>query len=114
MLDEKIDDTLLDMANYAVLTLLWLRNKDSDIVSGTVNDTVTHSANETKLPQECSVGETFTDANGVRLKVIESNFCDDCYYRSLHSGDCTNNHENMPCNMLNRSDGKDVKFIKVD
>lgn len=52
VLDEKIDDTLLDMANYAVLTLLWLRNKDSDIVSGTVNDIVNHSADETKLPQE--------------------------------------------------------------
>ena len=114
VLDEKIDDTLLDMANYAVLTLLWLRNKDSDIVSGTVNDIASSSAKETKLPQEYSVGETFTDANGVKLKVVESHVCDDCYYRSLHSGDCTVNSEELPCTSFNRKDGEEVKFIKVD
>ena len=114
VLDEKIDDTLLDMANYAILTLLWLRNKDSDIVSGTVNDMENHSVNETKLPQEYSVGETFTDANGVKLKAVKSDYCDDCYYRSLPSGDCTENSEELPCVSFNRIDGKEVKFIKVD
>ena len=118
VLDEKIDDTLLDMANYAVLTLLWLRNKDYDIVSGTVNDIVNdivnHSIDATKLPQEYSVGETFTDANGVKLKVVESNVCDDCYYRSLHSGDCTENSGELTCISFNRKDGEEVKFIKVD
>lgn len=114
VLDEKIDDTLLDMANYAVLTLLWLRNKDSDIVSGTVNDIENHAVNETKLPQEYSVGETFTDANGVKLKAVKSYYCYDCYYRSLHSGDCTENSEILPCVSFNRKDGKEVKFVKVD
>ena len=168
VLDEKIDDTLLDMANYAVLTLLWLRNKDfknddvdnalrcliefgydvfskndkaykklveffdkynkadkavsdiakgcfdSDIVSGTINDIETHSVTETKLPQEYSVGETFTDANGVKLKAVKGNDCNDCYYRSLHSGDCTENSERLPCCSFNRKDGEEVKFIKVD
>ena len=114
VLDEKIDDTLLDMANYAVLTLLWLRNKDSDIVSGTVNDIETHSVTETKLPQEYSIGETFTDANGVKLKAVKSSICNDCYYRSLHSGDCTENSEELPCVPFNRKDGEEVKFIKVD
>lgn len=28
VLDESIEDTLLDMANYAVMTVMWLRNKD--------------------------------------------------------------------------------------
>ena len=114
VLDEKIDDTLLDMANYAVLTLLWLRNKDSDIVSGTVNDIENHSVAETKLPQEYSVGETFTDANGVKLKAVKGNDCNDCYYRSLHSGACTENSERLPCCSFNRKDGEEVKFIKVD
>ena len=114
VLDEKIDDTLLDMANYAVLTLLWLRNKDSDIASGTVNDTVNHSTYETKLPQDYPVGEIFTDANGVKLKAVKSNDCDDCYYRSLHSGDCTENSDELPCVSFNRKDGEEVKFIKVD
>lgn len=114
VLDEKIDDTLLDMANYAVLTLLWLRNKDSDIVSGTANDTENHSVTETKLPQEYSVGETFTDANGIKLKAVKSSICNDCYYRSLHSGDCTENSEVLQCVSFNRKDGEEVKFIKVD
>lgn len=26
--DEKIEDTLLDLANYAVMTILWLRNEN--------------------------------------------------------------------------------------
>ena len=114
VLDEKIDDTLLDMANYAVLTLLWLRNKDSDIVSGTVNDIENHSVAETKLPHEYSVGEIFTDANGVKLKAVKSNYCDDCCYRSLHSGFCTGNLEKLPCVSFNRKYGEEVKFIKVD
>lgn len=114
VLDENIDDTLLDMANYAVLTLLWLRNKDYDIVSGTVNDIVNHSIDATKLPQEYSVGETFTDANGVKLKAVKSNYCDDCYYRSIHSGDCTENSEELPCVSFNRKDGEEVNFVKVD
>ena len=25
--DEKIEDTLLDLANYAIMTLIWLQNK---------------------------------------------------------------------------------------
>ena len=114
VLDEKIDDTLLDMANYAVLTLLWLRNKDSDIVSGTVNDTVNHSIDATKLPQEYSVGETFTDANGIKLKAVKSSTCYGCYYRSLHSGDCTGNSAELPCSSFYMKDGEEVKFIKVD
>ena len=26
--DEKIEDTLIDMANYAIMTVIWLRNHD--------------------------------------------------------------------------------------
>ena len=160
VLDEKIDDTLLDMANYAVLTLLWLRNKDfnnddvdnalkcliefgydvfskndkaykklveffdkynkankavSDIAKACFDSGIeNNSVNETKFPQEYSVGETFTDANGVKLKAVKSNYCDDCYYRSLHSGDCTENSEELPCVSFSRKDGEEVKFIKVD
>ena len=26
--EEKLEDTLLDLANYSVMTLLWLKNKE--------------------------------------------------------------------------------------
>lgn len=36
VLDESIEDTLLDMANYAVMSVMWLRNKE--LKSGITGD----------------------------------------------------------------------------
>ena len=66
---------------------------------------------------ERKIGEEF-EYNGVRLKVVEENGCDKCYFRHLkyYPGACSSSeHYNIHgCCNISRNDRKSVQFIKVE
>lgn len=57
VLDESIEDTLLDMANYAVMSVMWLRNKElkSGITGDQMGGTLRYGGIESVYPSDTLV-----------------------------------------------------------
>ena len=65
---------------------------------------------------ERKIGEEF-EYNGVRLKVVESFYCNHCYFRDKRENEecCISEHilVSGPCSKRKREDGKSVQFIEI-
>lgn len=48
--DEKLEDTLLDLANYAIMTVMWLENEREKLCSEEVSDEVLNP-NDVLIPK---------------------------------------------------------------
>lgn len=61
-----------------------------------------------------AIGSIFTLKDGTKLKVVPSNFCDGCFFENLcTSCDYVSTYEAGECAAAFRSDGHNVKFIRV-
>jgi Domain of Unknown Function (DUF1599). len=100
---ESIEDTLIDIANYAVMTLLEVRggkptiNLDYPLVTD----------------REIEVGELCRAEDGTLLRCTDKGKCADCYYNE-GNGLCATRAKIKPCVPTTREDGKYVFFIKVE
>ena len=68
------------------------------------------------IVMERKIGEEF-EYNGVRLKVVESFYCNHCYFRDKRENEecCISEHilVSGPCSKRKREDGKSVQFIEI-
>ena len=65
---------------------------------------------------ERKIGEEF-EYNGVRLKVVEGDFCENCYFRDKHENEscARSGHVSVSgiCSKAKRKDHKSVQFIEI-
>ena len=65
---------------------------------------------------ERKIGEEF-EYNGVRLKVVEEDFCENCYFRDKHENEscARSGHISVSgsCSKAKREDHKSVQFIEI-
>ena len=65
---------------------------------------------------ERKIGEVF-EYNGVRLKVVEGDFCENCYFRDKRENEPCVRSEHIlvsgVCSKTKREDHKSVQFIKI-
>ena len=65
---------------------------------------------------ERKIGEEF-EYNGVRLKVVEEDFCENCYFRDKHENESCARSKHISvsgiCSKVKREDSKSVQFIEI-
>lgn len=65
---------------------------------------------------ERKIGEEF-EYNGVRLKVVEEDFCENCYFRDKHENESCARSKHISvsgiCSKAKREDSKSVQFIEI-